>query len=391
MRNVSFRITSYRSGMETSTEVRPFSIEVPQADLDDLHARLGRTRWPAELPGAPRSRGIPPERLKELACYWRDGFAWRAAEAELNRFPQFTTQIDGQTIHLLHVRSQYPDALPLLITHGYPSSVVEYVGLIRQLTEPAEGADAFHVVIPSLPGFGFSSPLGALGWTPGRTARAWAELMRRLGYGSYGAMGGDIGSGVSGLLAAIDADHVVGAYVISDVRGAAAMAGDQIPVDLSGLSSQEREHLDELKRQSADGRAYLQIQGTRPQTVGYALSDSPVFQLAWIAEKFDEWTAAPIDRDVLLANVSLYWLTGTGISAANFIYEAQHAREWGGPPAAPIGWGVYGGTDPLIRKLYDPEHQVEHWSMFDAAGHFPALEAPEVLAADVREFFRKLQ
>lgn len=391
MRNVSFRIKPYRNGMETHTEIRPFSIDVPQADLDDLHARLSGARWPAELPGAAWSRGIPPERLNELACYWRDGFAWRAAEAELNQFPQFTTQIDGQTIHFLHVRSQSPDALPLLITHGYPSSVVEYTGLIRQLTGPADGAGAFHVVIPSLPGFGFSSPLADQGWTPGRTARAWAELMRRLGYGTYAAMGGDIGSGISGWLAAIDADHVAGAYIISDVRGAAAMAGDQIPVDLSALDTRERAHLDELKRPSADGRAYLQIQGTRPQTIGYALSDSPVFQLAWIAEKFDEWTAAPIDRDILLANVSLYWLTGTGISAANFIYEASHVQEWAGPPAAPVGWGVYGGTDPLIRTLYDPEHKVEHWSVFDAAGHFPALEAPDVLAADVRAFFRALR
>jgi epoxide hydrolase len=374
-----------------SDRITPFVIDVPQARIDDLHARLDRTRWPAELPGSGGSRGIPGSRVRGLAEYWRYEFDWRAAERRLNAFAQFSTEIDGQSIHFMHVRSPDAGALPLLITHGYPSSVVEYAGMIRELTEPAGAGDAFHVVIPSLPGFGFSAPLASGGWAPGRTARAWAELMRRLGYDRYGAMGGDIGSGVSGMLGAIDAAHVAGVYLISDVRGAAAMAGEQIPVDESGLTDGERGHLAELKEPSRDGMAYLAIQGTRPLTVGYALADSPAFQLAWIAEKFDEWTAAPLDSDRLLANVSVYWLTGTGVTAANFIYEAGHVQEWGGPPAVAVGWGVFGGTDPLIRKLYDPDHKVGHWSQFDAAGHFPALEAPELLAGDVRAFFRACQ
>jgi pimeloyl-ACP methyl ester carboxylesterase len=372
--------------MDDNTQIRPFRIEVPEADLDDLYDRLDRTRWPDEITGAGWSRGVPAGYLKDLAAYWRHGFDWRAAEAGLNEFPQFTTVIDGQLIHFMHVRSAQPDALPLLITHGYPSSVVEYAGLVRPLSDPAEGA--FHLVIPSLPGFGFSTPLTEPGWQTGRTARAWAELMRRLGYARYGVMGGDIGSGVSGLLGAIDGEHVAGVYILSDVRGAAAMAGDPIPVDLAALTDAEREHLARLKEPSAEGKAYLQIQGTRPQTLGYALHDSPVGQLAWIAEKFEAWTEGPADRDTLLANVSLYWFTGSGISAARFIYENAHHAEWPGRATAPVGWAVFGGTDSLIRKLYDPGHAIGHWSQFDAAGHFPALEAPALLAADTREFFK---
>ena len=375
--------------MDDTTQIRPFRIEIPQADLDDLHDRLDRTRWPDEITGAGWSRGVPAGYLKDLAAYWRHSFDWRAAEAALNEFPQFTTVIDGQLIHFLHVRSAQPDALPLLITHGYPSSVVEYAGLIRPLTDHAEVA--FHLVIPSLPGFGFSTPLTEPGWQTGRTARAWAELMRRLGYDRYGVMGGDIGSGVSGLLGANDGEHVAGVYILSDVRGAAAMAGGMIPVDLAALTDAERERLARLKEPSAEGGAYLQIQSTRPQTLGYALHDSPAGQLAWIAEKFEEWTAGPADRDALLATVSLYWFTGSGISAARFIYENAHHAEWPGPPATPVGWAVFGGTDPLIRKLYDPGHAIGHWSQFDAAGHFPALEAPALLAADARAFFGKLR
>lgn len=377
--------------MDTNEEIRPFRIDISQAQLDDLRSRLDHTRWPGELPGTGWSRGIPLTEVRQLAQYWAGGFDWRAREAGLNAFPQFTTVIDGQIVHFLHVRSQRPDAMPLLITHGYPSSVAEYAGMIDALTSPPDENDAFHVVIPSLPGFGFSTPVTATGWGPIRTARAWAELMRRLGYDRYGAMGGDIGSGVSGLIAGLDSTHVAGVYLISDVNGAASMAGEMIPLDLAALTEAEREHLAELKQPSAEGKGYLQIQSTRPQTIGYGLTDSPVAQLAWIAEKFEQWTTGPLDRDLLLTNVSIYWFTGSGASAAQFIYESAHTMEWGAPPSAPVGWGVFGGTDPLIRKLYDPDHKVAHWSMFDAAGHFPALEAADLLAVDVRAFYRELR
>jgi pimeloyl-ACP methyl ester carboxylesterase len=381
--------------------IRPFRIAISDADLADLRDRLARTRWPDELPGVGWSRGVPLGYLQELADYWRTGYDWREHEAALNACPQFTTAIDGQTIHFLHVRSPETDALPLLITHGYPSSVVEYLNVIGPLADPrahgGDPADAFHLVIPSLPGFGFSTPVREPGWDPARTARAWVALMQRLGYERYGTQGGDIGSGVSGTVAGLAPDRVVGVHILSDLRGAAAMAGDPIPVDLDALSEAERAHLQQLKEPSAEGKGYLAIQGTRPQTLAYALTDSPVGQLAWIAEKFEEWTNAAgrpadaIDRDQLLTNISLYWFTRSGASAARFIYEAAHTRDWGTPSTAPEGWAVFGGVDPLVRRLYDPEHKIGHWSEFARGGHFPAMETPDLLVADVRAFFRDLR
>jgi pimeloyl-ACP methyl ester carboxylesterase len=382
------------------TEVRPFRIDVPQADLDDLRDRLHRTRWPGELPGAGWSRGVPLGYLEELAAYWADGYDWRAWEARLNQFPQFTTTIDGQDIHFLHVRSPEPDALPLVVTHGYPSSVVEFVNLIGPLTDPrahgGDPADAFHVVAPSLPGFGFSVPLRAAGWESGRTARAWVELMRRLGYERYGAHGGDIGAGISGDLGGLDPDHVVGAHVNTDPTALALL--DLLPAEVDGLSEAEAASHRRLRQYGEDGKGYLQIQGTRPQTLAYGLTDSPAGQLAWIVEKFKEWTdpakelpEAAVDRDQLLTNVSVYWFTRSGASAAQYLYEAAHAvREWGAPSPTPSGLAVF-GEGSLMRRALDPERKVEHWSEFDRGGHFPAMEVPDLLAADVRAFFRRLR
>ena len=206
-----------------SDSMQPFRIEIPQADVDYLHDRLANARWPGELPGVEWARGVPLGYLKELAGYWRTQYDWRAQEAQLNQYPQFTTEIDGQRIHFLHVKSGQPGAKPLLITHGFPSSVAEFLHLIEPLVNPAAG-QAFHVVAPSLPGYAFSTPLGAAGWAMGRTARAWAELMRRLGYGRYGLHGGDIGAGVSGMVAGLDRDHVTGVHVVTDPLTAAATA-----------------------------------------------------------------------------------------------------------------------------------------------------------------------
>jgi epoxide hydrolase len=385
----------------SSESIHPFRITIPQAELDDLRQRLTHARLPSELPNTDWSRGMPLDAVQELSAYWETSYDWRQFEARLNEFPQFTTEIDGQPIHFLHVRSPEPDALPLILTHGYPSSFIEYLNVLAPLSDPrAHGddpADAFHLVVPSLPGFGFSTPLRAAGWESNRTARAWVELMRRLGYERYGAEGGDIGSGISGALSGLDPQRVVGAHILSDQRGAASMAGDPIPVNLEALSEEERSRLAELKKPSAEGKAYLQIQGTRPQTLAYALTDSPVGQLAWIAEKFREWTdqesAFPdgVDRNLLLTNVSIYWFTRSGASAANFIYEAAHYFEWSAPGPAPQGWAVFGGTDPVIRSLYDPEQKITHWSAFERGGHFPALEVPELLIQDTRAFFRHLR
>ncbi len=379
--------------------IQPFKIAIPQAALDDLRARLAATRWPQQLPGVGWSRGVPLDYLKDLAAYWRTDYDWRRHEARLNAFPQFTTRIDEQTIHFLHVRSPEPDALPLIITHGYPSSVAEFMNLIGPLTNPRAhgggGTDAFHVVAPSLPGFGFSTPVQETGWEAKRTARAWAELMRHLGYERYGVQGGDIGAGVAGWIGSLDQEHVVGIHVNSDETGV-ALSGF-LPTEVGGLSEKEQARLSRLRQYAADGRGYLQIQGTRPQTLAYALTDSPVGQLAWIVEKFKEWTdpvAELIDtgagRDQLLTNCSLYWFTGTGATAANFLYEAMHAGDWMAPSSVPQGWAVF-GKENIVRHLIDPEHKIQYWSEFDRGGHFPALEVPDLLVGDVRAFFRPLR
>ena len=373
-----------------SDGIQPFRIEIPQADVDYLHDRLAHARWPGELPGADWARGVPPGYLRELAEHWCTGYDWRAAEAELNSYPQFTTEIDGQHIHFLHVRSGQPGAKPLLITHGYPSSVGEFLRLIEPLVNPAAG-QAFHVVAPSLPGYAFSTPLSAAGWTMARTARAWAELMGRLGYRRYGVHGGDIGGGVSGMVGGLDAEHVIGVHVVTDPMTAAAVAtfmpgiasrlepGD--PVDKLIL-----DRMDEFRR---EGSGYLAIQNTRPQTIGYGLADSPLLQLAWIAEKVHEWTDLPIDRDQLLTTVSLYWFTGSGASAAHTLYEQAHSSDWGAPPAVPQGFAVF-GADETARRLV-PAPPGAHWSEFARGKHFPAMEAPADLAGDLRAFFGPLR
>jgi pimeloyl-ACP methyl ester carboxylesterase len=382
--------------------IQPFTITIPQTALDDLRDRLARTRWPDELPGTGWSRGVPLGYLKELAEYWRTTYDWRVHEAKLNQFPQFTTEIDGQTIHFLHVRSPEPDALPLVLIHSWPGSIVEFMRMIGALTDPrahgGDPADAFHVVVPSIPGFGFSVPVQEVRWTSGRIARAFAELMSRLGYERYGAHGGDIGAGVAGGLSPIDPDRVVGVHVTSDPPTAVSFAmfsGD--PAANPGLSEAEKERVERMKQTSMDGMGYLQIQTTRPQTLAYALTDSPVGQLAWIAEKFKEWTdpAAElpedaVDRDQLLTNISIYWFTRSGASAAHALYESMHAQEWGEEGPAPTGFAVF-GADTIARRLMDPEHKIEHWSEFERGGHFPAMEAPDLLIGDVRAFFRRFR
>jgi pimeloyl-ACP methyl ester carboxylesterase len=373
-----------------SSDIPPFRIDIPQADVDDLHHRLANARWPGELPGVGWTRGVPLGYLEELAGYWRTQYNWRAQEATLNRYPQFTTEIDGQRIHLLHVESDRPDATPLLITHGYPSSVAEFVQLIAPLIDPDDGP-AFHVVAPSLPGYAFSTPLASTGWSMGRTARAWAELMRRLGYQRYGVHGGDIGAGVSGMVASLDGEHVTGVHVVTDPLTAANTA-----TFLPGMADRLDENdpvdkliLDRMHDFTTDGSGYLAIQNSRPQTIGYGLVDSPLLQLAWIAEKFEQWTDLPIDRDQLLTTVSLYWFTGSGATAAHTLYEQAHSSDWGAPPSVPQGLAVF-GADQTVRKLV-PAPPDAHWTEFEQGGHFPAMEAPTQLAADLRAFFGPLQ
>lgn len=386
--------------MEPGGGIHPFRIKIPQADLDDLNDRLGRSRFPEELPGAGWSRGVPVDYLKGLVEYWRTAYDWREHEAKLNEFPQFKAQIDGQDIHFMHVRSPEPDALPLVVTHGWPGSVVEFLDVIGPLTDPrahgGDPADAFHLVMPSIPGFGFSGPTCDAGWTERRIARAFAELMRRLGYERYGAQGGDVGAGVSPDLGRVDPDHVVGIHV-----NAATVGFMPFPpledAEMAELTDSEKARVERIGEFMAEGFGYAHIQSTRPQTLAYGLIDSPVGQLAWITDKFKEWTHPSdelpenaIDRDRMLTNVMIYWLTGTAGSSAQLYYEGAHAGNWPEPSGVPTGVAVF-AEDIAIRRYAEQNNNIVHWSEFDRGGHFAAMEAPDLLVGDMRDFFRQFR
>ncbi len=377
--------------MAQNTALTPFRIDVPQTDLDDLRDRLARTRWPVPVPRRDDrtdfSRGVPLTYLRELAEYWRDGFDWRAQEAALNAYDQLTTVVDGQTFHVVHVRSANPDAVPLLLCHGWPGSFVEYQRLVPLLT------DEFHLVIPSLPGFGFSTPLSGTGWEVARTTEAYAQIMTRLGYDRFAAHGTDIGAGAAGRLAGLYPERVLGVHVGSDGRSL-GMVGDKFPYP-DGLTDDEIAEIEQVRDRDAAERGYFEMQNHRPDTIGAALADSPVGQLAWIVEKFQTWTNPArrtpdeaVDRDQLLANVSLYWFTRSGASSAQFYYEAEHSGlDWLSSVEVATAWAVF-DTHPLVRRTMDPWGAVSRWSEFTEGGHFPAMEEPELLAGDIRAFLR---
>jgi len=379
--------------MDDQAAIRTFRIDTPQGELDDLRDRLARTRWPDQLAGAGWDYGIALDDVRELAEYWRTGYDWRVHEQRLNSFPQFTTQIDGQNVHFLHVRSAEPDALPLIMTHGWPGSVVEFIEVIGPLTDPAahggDPSDAFHMVVPSIPGFGFSGPTRDRGWNVSRVARAWDELMGRLGYRRYGAQGGDWGSAISRELGVIVPGHVAGVHLN---MLAPYVSGE--PVD---LDDRDRERVERLRRFRLTGSGYMAVQATRPQTVGYGLTDSPAGQLAWIAEKFGEWTdggLGAVDRDQMLTNISVYWLTRTAGSSARLYYEAARSGGWGPPAPSTTPTGVAVFPEEIaapVRRLAERSNNIVHWSEFDRGGHFAAMEEPDLLVGDVREFFRPLR
>ncbi|MEU9659225.1 epoxide hydrolase family protein [Streptomyces chartreusis] len=388
--------------------VRPFRLDIPQSDLDDLHDRLDRTRWPDEIPGSGWAYGVPTDYLRDLVRHWRHVYDWRAAEARLNEWPQFTTTIDGANVHFAHVRSPEPDATPLIITHGWPGSIVEFLDVVGPLADPAahggDPADAFHVVVPSIPGFGLSGPTTEPGWEAGRVADAWAELMRRLGYDRFGAQGGDWGAAISRELGRAHSERVMGVHLNLLPGGQAAT--EPTPEQLDALSPEERERaLASWRRWAAwsrDGIGYYHQQATRPQTLAYGLTDSPVGQLAWIVEKFREWTDSKelpeeaVDRDRMLTNVMLYWLTGTAGSSARIYYERAHARGRSAKPSelstAPTALALFPAEPqiPLRHKARRTENLVR-WTEFDRGGHFAAMEEPDLLVDDVRAFFRQLR
>jgi epoxide hydrolase len=383
--------------------MKPFRIDIPQADLDDLRSRLDCTRWPHGLPDADWDRGVPVGYLSSLAEYWRSIYDWRAAEARLNQFPQFTTEVDGANVHFLHVRSPEPNAVPLILTHGWPGSVAEFLHVIGPLSDPAShGADpndAFHLVIPSVPGFGFSGPVSEKGWNIVRVARAWAELMRRLGYEKYLTQGGDLGAFVCLVLAGVDHEHVGGAHVNFLVT---PPSGD--PAELERLSEADQVRLARMAEFISERSGYMRIQATRPQTLSYAFTDSPVGQLAWIVEKFREWTDSDkvpedaVDRDLLLTNVMIYWLTGTAGSSAQIYYESAPflptAPEPPSLPPLPVPLGVAVFPRDIIlpiRRLAERSFpNIVHWSEFDRGGHFAAMEQPDLFVDDLRTFARAI-
>ncbi|MFE9436152.1 epoxide hydrolase family protein [Streptomyces sp. NPDC006640] len=387
--------------------LRPFRLDIPQSDLDDLHQRLDRTRWPDELPGVGWDYGVPRDYLRELVRYWRHDYDWRAAEVRLNAWPQFTTEIDGARLHFAHIRSPEADATPLIITHGWPGSIVEFTDIVGPLTDPrahgGDPADAFHLVLPSIPGFGLSGPTRDTGWEFTRVAAAFATLMERLGYRRYGAQGGDWGGAVSRELGRAHPDRLIGVH-LNLLPGSSATT-EPTAGELAALSPEERERTRASWRRGQDWNreesGYAAIQATRPQTLAYALTDSPVGQLAWIAEKFRQWTDSgdrpedAVDRDLLLTDVMLYWLTGTAGSSARIYYERAHADYWGRPPGpsvAPTALAVFPEENFVpLRHVAERTDRIVRWTEFDRGGHFAAMEEPDLLVADVRAFFRALR
>ncbi|POX45008.1 epoxide hydrolase [Streptomyces sp. Ru71] len=390
------------------TGIRPFRLDIPQSALDDLHDRLDRTRWPDQLPGTGWAYGVPVDYLRDLVHHWRHRYDWRAAEARLNEWPQFTTTIDGQNVHFAHLRSPEPDATALILTHGWPGSIVEFLDVAGPLADPAahggDPADAFHVVVPSIPGFGLSGPTTEPGWEAGRVADAWAELMTRLGYERFGVQGGDWGAAISRELGRAHPERVIGVHL--NLLPGAQQLTEPTPQELEALAPEERQEALRSWRSwqewFREGSGYAAAQSTKPQTLAYALTDSPVGQLAWIVEKFREWTDSEelpeeaVDRDRLLTNVMLYWLTGTAGSSARIYYERAHTAGRAAAPQEP-------STVPTALALFPKEIQIPlrhraertenlvRWTRFGRGGHFAAMEEPDLLVGDVRAFFRQLR
>ncbi|MGY1711929.1 epoxide hydrolase family protein [Geodermatophilus sp. SYSU D00758] len=372
--------------------LRPFRIEVPEADVADLRRRLEATRWPEPATVDDWSQGVPLRALQDLCAHWATGYDWPARVGLLGAHPQFLTEVDGLPVHLLHVRSPHEDALPLVLTHGWPGSVFEFLDVLGPLTEPEDPADAFHLVVPSLPGFGWSGKPSAPGWGLARTADAWAEVMARLGYGRFGAQGGDIGALVAANLGARHPDRVVGLHV--------NMAVNPAPAGLADPDPREQRALDRERHYRTVDSAYNQQQRTRPQTLGYGLTDSPAGQCAWVLEKFWSWTDSDGDPvgllgpDRILDHVSTYWFTRSATSSARMYWEM--ARD----PAARLPTvAVPAGVSLFPADIYQPTRawaaaqytDLRLWREHDRGGHFAAMEQPGLLVADVRELFRPLR
>jgi len=379
-----------------TTAIEPFRVSVSEAELENLRARLAATRWPREEPVGDWSQGVPLGYVRELCEYWRTEYDWRRAEAKLNGLPQFRTEIDGLGIYFIHVRSPHEDALPLVLTHGWPGSVFEFLDSAGPLTDPTahggEEEDAFHLVIPALPGYGFSDPPAETGWGTNRISFAWAELMARLGYERYGAQGGDWGSAVTRALARNDAAHLAGIHLNSEyvTRATIAELGVETEFERTAMAARE-----EFNR---SGRGYSRQQSTRPQTLGYGLADSPAGQLAWIVEKFAAWSDSggdperAFDRDALLDNISLYWLTNSAASSARLYWETVQSPSAQEPGAVPTALSVFPhDINPIPERWIAAQNpHLVYYNLLDRGGHFAAMEVPELFVTEVRAGFRAI-
>jgi pimeloyl-ACP methyl ester carboxylesterase len=396
------------SMVETANDIRPFHIDIPEEELAELRRRIAAARWPSKELVADRSQGVQLATLQELARYWASEYDWRKAEAKLNGLPQFTTNIDGVDIHFLHVTSPHEQALPLIMTHGWPGSVIELLETVGPLTDPtahgADAADAFHLVLPSLPGYGFSGEPTEVGWDPGRTAQAWAELMGRLGYGRYVAQGGDLGAIVTDVMGRQAPQGLVGIHMNLLVTTLGA------PTPPPGDTEEERAALEAINTLTTSGFGYFLEQQTRPQTIGYALLDSPVALAAWLLDHdtdsyqkisrafLEGQPSGNLTRDHILDNITLYWLTGTGASAARWYWELGRAQALAAgqappPVQVPVGFTTFPGE--IFRA---PRSWVEtsypnlvHFNEADKGGHFAAWEEPELFSTEVRAAFSSLR
>jgi len=393
--------------MSSEIEIRPFRVDMREQAIADLRQRIAATRWPPRELVADRSQGVQLASVQELARYWTTDYDWRACEAELNALPQFTTEIDGVEVHFIHVRSAHPDALPLIITHGWPGSVIELLGVIGPLTDPTahggSAGDAFDLVIPSLPGYGFSGAPAEIGWNVGRFAQAWAELMRRLGYTRYVAQGGDVGAAVTDAMGRQAPEGLAG---IHTNLLAPALGGGPMPAD----TEQERAALEQTKTFRASGFGYFLEQATRPQTIGYALLDSPVALAAWMldhdTDAYEKITRAFVNgqpsggltRDHILDNITVYWLTGTGATAARSYWENGRAQALGAgqpppPVKLPVGFTTFPGEIFRAPRSWVEQAYPTLTYFHEAAsgGHFAAWEQPQLFSEEVRAAFSPLR
>ncbi len=373
----------------TDDDIRPFRVEVPDDDLADLRDRLNRIRWAPEPAGGDVGYGVPVAVVRELVEHWLHRYDWRAWEARLNAFPQFTTTVDGTSVHFLHVRSPEPDSLPLVLSHGWPGSCAEYLDVLGPLSDPrGHGLDpavAFDLVVPSLPGFGFSGPATDTGWGPQRIARAWNILMRRLGYERYGAAGNDWGSFISPEVGRAAPDAVVGVHVTQ----AWAPPPDDDPATVERLSARDREALAAFQHYVANDASYGIVSAQQPQTLAHSLSDSPVGLLGWNAQAMQPYG---LDADAILTHVAIHWLTGTAGSAIRIYADAERETPPTGPTTVPLGVAQFPGDLASIRAFAEHAHtRIVSWNHYDRGGHYAAHDAPDLLTADIRQFFAALR